>query len=242
MSGPILLAVFFIVVLAGFGQTIVGFGFSLLAVPLLGLVIDPKDAVAVSLVGLLVNSAGLAWNERRHIDWPAARWLLIGAVPGLPVGLLILEAISTDGLRIVLAIAVGAAVAVLASGFTIRSGSRAVEGGAGFLTGALTTSLNTNGPPTVLALQARGLEPHRFRPTTSAVLGLTSLVGAGLFAAAGRFTTDVISAAAVAIPALGVGWFGGAAVRRRVPAQLFRRVVLGLLVVSAAMTLTAALA
>ncbi len=241
MTPGTLLAVAVIVAFAGFAQTVAGFGFSLLAVPPLGLIIDPKDAVAVALVGLLVNSLGLTWSERDHVDWAAVRWLLIGAIPGLPLGLLMLQAASVDTLRFALATAVVVSVVFLLSGFSFRTESRVVEAGAGFLTGALTTSLNTNGPPTVLALQARRLEPHEFRPTTSAVLGLTSLVGAVMFAAAGRFTGDVGAAIAVAMPALGVGWIIGTRVRRRVPANLFRSIILTLLVVAAGATVAAAL-
>lgn len=241
MSLGALLAVAAIVAFAGFAQTVAGFGFSLVAVPPLGLVIDPKDAVAVAMIGLLINSLALCWSEREHVDWRALRLLLLGALPGLPLGLLLLEAASIDVLRLALAVSVTASVILLASGFSVRSESKLFELGAGFLTGALTTSLSTNGPPTVLALHARRLQPQEFRPTTSAVLGLTSLVGAFLFAVAGRFTSEVVTATSVTIPALGIGWVVGTAVRRRVPTELFRVVILGLLLVAAAATALAAL-
>lgn len=240
MDTSALVVVFAIVVFAGFTQTVAGFGYSLIAVPPLGMVLDPKDAVAVSMVGLLLNSAALAWSERTHLDWSSVRWLLIGAAPGLPIGLLILETASVDALRIGLAVAIVASVIVLTSGFMVRAESRGFVLGAGFLTGALTTSLNTNGPPTVLALQARDLEPHQFRPTSSAVLGITALIGFLLFAGAGRFSAEVSLASAVSVPGLYVGWLVGAAVRDRVSSVAFRRFVLGLLMVAAAATVIAA--
>ena len=241
MSVEVAFAAALIVAFAAFGQTVAGFGFSLLAVPSLGLVIDPKEAVAVATGLLVVNSALLAWGERRHIDRRAVRLLLLGALPGLTVGLALLAAMPVVALRFALASAILAAVVILASGVQLSSSRASVELSAGFATGVLTTSLNANGPPTVLALQARGLAPHAFRPTTSAVLGLTSAVGAALFGFAGRLTDEVLGVTVVAIPAMILGWSIGLRVRGHVAPVAFRRLILGLLVLAALATMVAAL-
>ena len=240
LSVEVVLAIGMIVGFAAFGQTVAGFGFSLLAVPPLSLVVDPKDAVAVSLVLLILNSGMLAWGERGHIQWDAVRSLLVGAVPGLPLGVVVIAVAPVRGLQAALGVAVLLAVFTLASGFEVSQRSRRIEWIGGFFCGLLTTSLNTNGPPAVLALQARKLSPERFRPTTSAVLGLTSLVGAVLFLAAGRMNSEVSSACLVGVPAMLVGWQLGLSVRRRVPAQLFRWLIMSLLAVAAILILVAA--
>lgn len=241
MTLGVVLAILAITGFAAFGQTVAGFGFSLLAVAPLGMVIDPKDAVAVSLVLLIVNSAMLAWGERTEIDWEAVRTLLVGAALGLPLGVIVITVLPVRGLRIALATAVLLAVAFLASGFELSHRNRNVEWAGGFLCGLLTTSLNTNGPPAVLALQARAMPPQRFRPTTSAVLGLTSLVGAVLFALAGRVNGEVGQAFLVALPAMLVGWRTGLRARQHIPAARFRHLVIALLLAAAGLTLAAAL-
>ncbi len=241
MSIEVGAATVLITAFASFGQTVAGFGFSLLAVLPLGLVIDPKDAVVVSCLLLVANSALLVWGERTHIDRRAVRLLLLGALPGLPLGLALLVVMPVDALRLTLALAVLAAVGILSSGLQLHSGRVSVELGAGFATGVLTTSLNANGPPTVLALQARGLAPHEFRPTTSAVLGLTSVIGAGLFGLAGRLTNDVIGVAATAMPAMVFGWSIGLRARGHIAPLAFRRLVFALLVIVALATTVAAL-
>lgn len=242
MTAGALVAVCLIVGLAAFAQTVVGFGFSLLAVPPLGLVMDAKDAVAVAIVLLVVNSFMLAWSERDHVDWVAVRALLVGALPGLPLGFLVLTLAPVNVLRLALAAAVIVSVVVLVAGFSLAGKGRSVELSAGFATGVLTTSLTTNGPPTVLALQARGLEPEEFRPTSSAVLGVASAVGVAMFAAGGRLGGDVPGAILVAFPALIIGWFVGTRLRSRLPAPVFRNAVLGLLLAAAAASVTAAIA
>jgi uncharacterized membrane protein YfcA len=236
----VVLAVMAICGFAAFGQTVAGFGFSLLAVAPLGMVIDPKDAIAVSLVLLIANSAMLVWGERAHIAWDAVGALLVGAVPGLPLGLAVISVAPVRGLRIALAVAVLSAVAFLASGFELSHRSRMVEWVGGFFCGIFTTSLNTNGPPAVLALQARSMPPEQFRPTTSAVLGLTSLVGAVMFGFAGRLNVEVGQACVVALPAMLVGWQVGMRLRQRVSTTAFRTLIMLLLVVAAVLTLIAA--
>ena len=240
VGADVVLAILAIVGFAAFGQTVAGFGFSLLAVPPLSMVIDVKDAIAVSVVLLIVNSAMLGWGERDHIEWRAVRSLLTGAVFGLPLGLLVVTVMSVRGLRITLAIAIFLSVAFLVTGFESSGAGRRVEWIGGFFCGLLTTSLNTNGPPAVVALQARTLTPEQFRPTTSAVLGLTSAVGAVLFAVAGRMNGDVLAVCVLALPAMLIGWRVGLVVRPRIPAALFRSVVLVLLASSGVLTLVAA--
>ena len=242
MTVAVLAAIAAIVALAAFGQTVAGFGFSLLAVPPLSLVVDPKAAVAIALLLLIANSGLLAWGERTHIRWRAVASLLLGAVPGLPIGLVLLDLASVPLLRVALAMAIVGSVAVLLSPVEPPDRGMRVELGAGFLTGVLTTSLTTNGPPTVLALQARELEPEAFRPTTSAVLGLTSAVGAVLFAGAGRITDEVLAAVLAATPAMLVGWLVGTRARQRLPAERFRQAVFGLLLAAAVATFVGAFA
>lgn len=237
-----MVAVIGIVALAALAQTVCGFGFSLMVVTPLSLFVDPRDAVALALV-LLVPSCGLmVGSEYRMIDRRAAAWLLIGALIGLPFGLLALRAATAQSLRVALAVAVLASLGVIATGRPRLGVGRSTLLVGGWLTGVLTTSLTTNGPPTVLALEGRRLDPTAFRPTVSVVLGSASLVGVGMFAADGRLTGDVPMAVLVGLPALVSGWAVGLVVRPRVRFAWFRRAVLGLLLTGAVLSLTSLLA
>ncbi len=214
-------------------QNITGFGFSLLAMPLMTLVIDTKEAVAVaSLVGTLATCL-LFLRARRHVRWSMAGWLVAGAFAGMPFGLAVLLAVEARWLKLTVAITVVAFVVILARGWRIEEAGPRVELAAGFLSGVLNTSLSTNGPPLVLALQARGLEPEEFRGTISAVFIASSVLGNVLLGAAGRYTPHVLGYAAVGAPMLFVGAFAGIRIGRRVPASQFRPMVLWLLVVAA---------
>ncbi len=227
--------------LASTAQTVTGFGLALLLVPPVTLVLSPADAVAVALVLLIPSNALLALGEARALDGVAAVRLLAGAALGLPLGMLAIRAASPDALRLALAVAVVVTVVVVVTGRPSLGRGTPTLVAAGVLTGALTTSLTANGPPTVLALQGRGVPPPAFRATVGAVLGSSAVVGVALFALDGRLDGDVPRALLLALPAQLVGWRLGLLVRPLVPADWFRRAVLALLLVGAVVTALGAL-
>lgn len=228
-----LLAVAVVVGIAAMVQVVSGFGFALLAVPLMSIAVPTSSAVVVStLLGAGV-STWQAWHLRAHAVRTVARRLAVAAFAGMPLGLVVFVTVSDDVLRALLGVAVLVAVALLAARIDLRDAGPALDIGAGFVSGVLNTSLSTNGPPLVFALQARHLEPDPFRATINAVFAASNLVGVPLFLLAGEVTGDTLTAAAVALPALVVGQVLGIPLRARFQGERFRRLVLVLLVTAA---------
>jgi uncharacterized membrane protein YfcA len=214
-------------------QQISGFGFALLSVPLMALLIDAKDAVVLAALFGLASSTLLVARAHHGVVWPVAWRMLASAAVGMPLGLVVLLAVDEGVLRLIIAAAVLIFVAVLLTGFTVRGRGRGVDVAAGFVSGVLNTSVSTNGPPLVLALQARGLGPAEFRGTISAVFVGSSLVGNLLLAAAGRWTAEVGRGLLIGAPALVIGWLIGHRLAGLVSPARFRRLVIALLLASA---------
>ncbi len=226
-----------VIVSAAVLQSISGFGFALIAVPLLAMLIGAKDAVAAaSLFGMSSSIVQLAIT-RGSVRWPVAGRMVAGALVGMPLGLVVLLVVEERTLRVVIAVTVLVFVAVIGSGVRLRGRGLALDVGAGFVSGVLNTSVSTNGPPLVLALQARELPPLAFRGTISATFVGSNVVAVALFAAAGRYTPDVLRSVGSGVPALLVGWLVGARLAPRFPAERFRALVLALLVATAASAL-----
>jgi uncharacterized membrane protein YfcA len=139
-------------------------------------------------------------------------------------------------------VAVLVAVALLASRLSFAHAGPGLELGAGFVSGVLNTSLSTNGPPIVFALQARHLPPDRFRGTINVVFACCNVLGTTLFIAAGKVNAHGLLAAAVAVPALVAGQLLGYPLRRHVGGHRFRVLVLGLLSITAITSIVGALA
>jgi uncharacterized membrane protein YfcA len=223
--------------LAAVVTSIAGFGFALLSVPLLAVVLDAKQAVAVASLLSVLSTAVLFARFHDHVQWPTAGRQLGAAVLGMPLGLFVLVTVDETVLRLLIAVMVLVATVLIASGIRVRRASGTIDIGAGFVSGILNASVGTNGPPIVLALQSRGLEPDPFRATVAAVFTASNLLTATLLALAGRFTEEVLAAAALGLPSSVLGWWVGARLARRIPPERFRGIVLGLLVFSAALAL-----
>ncbi len=221
------------VFLAAFMQIVVGFGFSLLAVPVMTLAIEPKVAVVVASITGIFVTGWQAYKERENADKVLVKRMTFGAYLGMPLGLLVFLTVDDNVLRFMLGIAVLVAVILLAMRVNLHHVGPRLDVGAGFISGILSTSLSTNGPPLVFALQARQLPAPTFRATISAVFALSNILGMSLFIAAGKITREGLVASAVTIPAMFIGQLLGFPVRRHVHGERFRRLVLVLLTAAA---------
>ena len=214
-----------------------GFGFALVTVPLMAVAVGPKEAVVLSAIVGLFSNSGVAVRYRADTDRPVAARLLAGSVVGMPLGLLVLQRIDEDPLKVAIALVVLATAGLLAAGWTPPPPTRAVDVGAGFLSGVLNTSIGISGPPVVLLLQAKGTRKASFRATIATLFAIAGVIALVLFAIGDRYTRSVWLAAVVALPAWPLGWLLGATLHRRVPEERFRVLVLVLMVITASITL-----
>jgi uncharacterized membrane protein YfcA len=237
-----LLAVALVVLFAGAVQLTTGFGFALAAVPLMALAIDPHDAVIITLALATFSNGYQAWEGRTAGDRPVALRMLAGAALGLPIGLWVFVVADPAVLRLGIGIAVIGAVVALARGVDLREASAALDVAGGVVSGALTTSVGTNGPPLVFVLQARDFSPNRFRATITRVFFVLDIGSIIVFGVAGEINRGIVEAVAVALPALLVGAVVGVRIRSRLDPARFRRTVMVLLVLAAVSAIASAAA
>jgi uncharacterized membrane protein YfcA len=227
-------------------QSATGFGFALVLSPALFAVMDPVEAVTALLVlGLALNLLVLFEGGRpEHVDWRALAPMLVAAVPGLAIGAVALTQLSKE----VLQVAVGVAV-IAAAGWQLRERARghrplppAAAWGAGFASGALTTSISVSGPPLVLWLEARGVRPEEFRASLAAsFLALNLVGGVVLLAAEGTGAFDA-AAVAVLLVLVVAGYALGAVAFRRLDRARFFKLVLVLVALTGVASVVAGLA
>src|SRR3954467_10055668 len=161
-------------------QAATGFGFSLLAAPLLFAAIDPEPAVVLLLVlGLEVNLLTLGTERRRPRPLRRSTVVLLSwALPGAVAGVAVLRALPAGALQVAVTLGV---VATLAARRVRAAHVPAWTAGVG--AGALTTSTSTNGPPMLLHLLGRGATPAQVRDTlTTCFVGLAVIGAFALFA------------------------------------------------------------
>jgi uncharacterized membrane protein YfcA len=201
-------------------------------VPLLSLVWDVKSAVVTSTLVGTAALLPLVFEVRRHIQIPRVAPLLLGSLTGIPAGIWLLGWIDPKALEIL----VGALVITMSLLLYFGPRSRQPQTGAipsvmvGALSGMLRASTSMGGPPAVLYLIGSAREVEAFRGTILAFALPTSLLTIAGLAIAGRVTPDIVQTGAITLPALVAGLVVGARVRALVREEVFRTIVLLVLV------------
>jgi uncharacterized protein len=139
------------VIVGAVAQGSVGFGFGMLAAPVLALVDEELVPGAVLLLGLTVAVA-IAWNERGALDWLGIRWALVGRVLGTLAGAYAVTRLDHDAMAIALGMIVLLAVAISLTGWHIRPTTSTLVG-AGMTSGVMGTLTSVGGPPMALVYQ-----------------------------------------------------------------------------------------
>jgi uncharacterized membrane protein YfcA len=228
----IALGAFLVATVAAFAQSVSGFGSALVAVPLLTVLAGPRTAVVTITALSIAMTAAAAARERRHVQWPVGVTLALTGLVGMPLVLILLTRLPARALTLVIAAVVLAFALLLASGWAPHPGPWARRA-AGATSGAMLTSTGMNGPPLVITLQAMRLAPDRFRATLQAVFCTQDVAAVAAFVAVGQVTRTALVAIAGGLPGLPLGWLLGDRVFARLDAVVFRRIVLGMLVLSA---------
>lgn len=218
-----------------------GFGFALMAVPMLAVVVGPHDAVLLAVLAGAAFCAYQSFEGRGHRDgWVVAR-ILVGAAAGLPVGYVVFRHLDPDLLTLLIGVLVLAATVALVRGVTLSSRSPAADLVAGLCSGVLTTSTATNGPPVVTLLSGRRLPPDEFRATLTAVFLVVDLAAIAVFAYGGELDRSILEVAYWCLPGLLAGGYAGWKARTLLSPERFHTLVLGLLVLAGSTAVFAAL-
>jgi uncharacterized membrane protein YfcA len=195
--------------------------------------------VVATIIGF-ISTSSQAVIDRKHVDVPIAKRLIIASYAGMPLGLMAFIFVSETGLRLVLGLVVVSAAVLLMRGFRLRDDSHRFDWLLGIVSGFLSTSTSTNGPPLVFLMQARRLDPATFRATINTVFAVVNLGALALFASAGKVNSNNLSGVAVALPSLAIAIAVGYTVRRRITQARFNTLVISLMFLSAISVVVAA--
>ena len=95
-------------------QGTIGFGYAVLAVPVLSL-LEPGLAPVPQILTALPLSVWALVREWRAIDWRGAAWVLLGRVPGALIGAFLLAVSTERSLDLLIGLSVLAAVLILST-------------------------------------------------------------------------------------------------------------------------------
>lgn len=222
-----------------------GFGEAVVSMPLLALL--PIDLhTSISLIGLAGLTVALftVISGWRYVDRPILIRLVIGALAGIPIGLLLViklpASVITIGLGIFLILYgtysfLKLAFAKQAVKSRLHASFWALP--VGMISGIFGSAYNTHGVPVVVYGTLKRWEPRRFRGTLQAhflISGIFIVAGQAL---GGLWTQDLLFLFGISFPIIIIATLLGIFLHNRIPNEKFERYVFLLLVVLGALLL-----
>lgn len=219
--------------LAGLTNGVSGFGFALVAVPLLILYLPPKVVVPLVTIHSAITGSVVLYEARKWLQLQKTWPLLLAGTLGVPPGSYLLTHLDVRTFKVYGGVTITLAALAFLFGFRrpIRN-ERQAYGPVGLLGGLLNGSTGMGGPPVILFLTNQGMEKRIFRASLAAYFLSMNLIALPTYAWEGLLTRTVAIYAALYLPALALGLALGIRLARVVEEQAFRR--LTLLVVLAA--------
>ncbi len=191
-------------------QSTVGFGFSLLSVPLLSL-LNPLFAPVPQLVVVWPLTVAMVWREWHAVEVRSTLWIFAGRLPGAFIGVALLKVLTNAALDVLMSlmVIVGIALVVSTSGFR-RTSTREVIAGVASGTMAMVSAIG--GPP--IALLYRNDEGPTVRANLALVFAVGLTITISVRAAAGEVGWDEVAVGIALLPAV---WLGLRASRSLIP-------------------------
>ena len=219
----------------GFVNGLAGFGTSLFALGWLLQVMSPREAVAIALACSIATGVPGIWAVRRSIDVRRLAVFLLPAFLGVPLGFAALSLIDAR----LLSSLVGMLLLAYGGYFAFRrnlpelSGSwLPVEAGIGFVGGILGAMAGLSGalPSMWLAMRPwpKGVQRGVLQPFNMVILSAATV----MLALDGGFDTTVLRNLVLTLPASAVGAAIGLWLFRKLSDHGYRRLLIGLMLVS----------
>lgn len=208
----------------------VGFGMPVVALPMIASFVDVRTGLALLCLPLIASNVWQAFSGGHFVQIARRfRWLFAALILGCAIGASLVVRLDQ---RLVF-LSVGAVVigyvllTVIAPSFRITTARERVAGlVTGLVSGVLGGFAALFGPPLVMYFAALHMPKDVFVASIGATMLLASVVVAVSYIAVGIVTLPLLGLSAVSLLPLGAGLLFGEVIRRRVKPDVFRRVVL----------------
>lgn len=215
------------VIFAGISKGGFGSGAAFAATPLLALILEPGQAVGVMLPLLMLMDASALKPYWKTWDWPSARALIIGALPGVLIGAALYGYTDPDVFKFLIGVVALAFVVfsyVRARGLidgskTTFSARRGVI--AGMIAGFTSFISHAGGPPAAIYLLSQKMTKTSYQGTTVIVFWSINLMKFGPYVALGIFSKETFWADLYLAPFAFIGVLIGVRFHRLVPERMF---------------------
>lgn len=223
-----------IILFASFTQGFSGFGFQLVALSLLSLLIDLKHAIPLcALFGLVINIY-LIIHYKEHLDFRELKSLIIGAVIGIPAGVYFLAETDSAMIKVILGIVLLIFVLMSITNIFKASGINQSWGYLfGLLSGLLGGALNTNGPPVLIYFYLQNWDKLKLKASLTGFFLISTVIIIIGHAVSGITTSLVLIDFLNFLPFVLIGQFFGVKLFGKVSSVTYNKFILIFLLAAA---------
>lgn len=227
-----------IFLLAGLIQGLTGFGAGLVAIPLLCLIMDIKEAVPLSILSGLAITTVMAWNLRHCMDHRKILPMLIGSLPGIVAGTFLLKVADPVVINRLLGL-----LLISISAMNLRFKPRPINPStfwglvAGFFSGTITASVGAGGPPVIIYTTLTDWKKDEIKATLTGFFMLNGCLTAAVHAGTGVITATTVYRFAVTLVFVLLGTLLGTIISSRINRKMYLKIVYLLLMALGVMML-----
>lgn len=214
-----------------FVYALAGFANALIAMPLLTALLGIRTASPLMSIISVLSQLFQLIRYRRQINILALKHLIIPSAVMVPFGVLVLRRVPEEWMRTFLGLLILSYVFYRLSGWKLYMESRRWAWLLGGLSGALHGAFNTPGPPVVVYGDARQWEADEFRTKLATLFLVSSSINLVSNISLGTITAEVMQNFWWALPGGAVGLMLGKWLDQYINQEIFRKIVLILLIV-----------
>jgi uncharacterized membrane protein YfcA len=205
-------------------QASVGIGLGMIASPVLALA-DPAFIPVTIVIAVIPLTVSMALAERAHVDQRGFVLAVIGRVPGVVLGAILVAAVGDRVLALLVACSVLAAVIASVAGWHVRTTGPTIIS-AGLASGFTGTATGVGGPPMAIVYQHG--DPATMRSTISAFFAVGAAMSVTALWVAGQIGSHQLELTLLILPPVLLGALTGRLVKGRLHPAVVRPAVLGL--------------
>ncbi|MBC8059829.1 MAG: sulfite exporter TauE/SafE family protein [Clostridiaceae bacterium] len=222
---------FISILLASFTQGVTGFGFALVAVPLLSLFIpEIRNITPIIVIYSFLTNIIIVYKSRGYIDYKKVLPLVIFGIIAIPIGTFLLLYVKVKTLKIAIGLVTTITSLAMLKNFKINIKNEKISYGiVGLLSGLLNGSTGLSGPPVVLFLTNQHMNKDVFRANLTFYGIATNIFTIILFLVEGIINISVLHFTIFYLPALLIGVFVGIRISTKVNEIFFRKLTIYLI-------------
>ncbi|MBT4333936.1 MAG: sulfite exporter TauE/SafE family protein [Candidatus Cloacimonetes bacterium] len=232
----------FIFLFSAILQGLTGFGFSILAVPLITLFISPKIAVPILLIYSMIINIVVLYSARKSVDVKKIWILLVAGIITMPLGTHLLVIMNENLLKIFIGSMILIFGILLLIGFRKQFKNEKIAMiPVGMLSGILGGSISVSGPPIILFLSNQNVDKNTFRGNLAAYFFILNIFTIPVYYWNGLLTKTVWNYSLTFLPGLLIGVLVGNILSHKITDDHFKKIILILLIFMGALSIISGL-